>query len=226
MAVRGKGALAIWNDVPPGGDEEFHLWHTREHQPERVGIVGFLRGRRWVALEGQPKYFTLYETETLDVLDSAPYLERLNNPTPWTRSSLGLFQNTSRTACSVTYDVGQGVGGALCTIRLGPRSGREQELRDWLAGSALPALYERRGMVGATLCEADPETTNVPTAEKGLRAGEDVLANWVILADALEADSLRRVVGELLAPSELEAHGAARGSERGIYQLMYCLEST
>ncbi|MEK7837136.1 MAG: hypothetical protein AAB328_04045, partial [candidate division NC10 bacterium] len=63
MALRGGAVLAIWNDIAPGGDAEFNHWHTREHVPERVGIAGFLRGRRYEALAGSPRYFTLYEAE-------------------------------------------------------------------------------------------------------------------------------------------------------------------
>ena len=44
-------------------------WHTHEHLPERLSIPGFLRGTRWVALQGQPRYLVLYEVERLDTLD-------------------------------------------------------------------------------------------------------------------------------------------------------------
>jgi hypothetical protein len=66
MALRGTGILAIWNDIAPGGDAEFTDWHTREHVPERIAGPGFLRGRRYSAVSGSPKYFTLYETEAVE----------------------------------------------------------------------------------------------------------------------------------------------------------------
>ena len=47
MALLGQGAVAIWNDVAPEGLAEFYEWHHREHMPERVGIPGFRRGRRY-----------------------------------------------------------------------------------------------------------------------------------------------------------------------------------
>jgi hypothetical protein len=31
MALLGSAVLAIWNDIAPGGDDEFIHWHTREH---------------------------------------------------------------------------------------------------------------------------------------------------------------------------------------------------
>jgi hypothetical protein len=124
MALLGKGVLAIWNDIAPGGEAEFNHWHTRERVPERVGVPGFLRGRRYVAVSGSPKYFTLYETESVETLAGSEYLARLNDPTPRTRRALPLFRNTNRTACRVTLSqTGLGtqdarVEGALGTYTL------------------------------------------------------------------------------------------------------------
>ena len=60
MALPGHGFLAIWNDVAPVAEPEWLNWHTVEHIPERVGVTGFLGGRRYVdpAL-GHHRYFTL-----------------------------------------------------------------------------------------------------------------------------------------------------------------------
>ena len=132
MALLGGAVLAIWNDIAPGGDAEYDHWHISEHIPERVGVPGFLRGRRYVAVAAAPKYFMMYETETLATLASPAYVERLNNPTPWTRKCLALFRNSNRTACRTTLSIGRGIGGALATIRLGAATGRESTLRRWL----------------------------------------------------------------------------------------------
>jgi hypothetical protein len=59
--------------------------------PERVGIPGFLRGRRYRAIDAAAEYFTLYEAEDAAVLTGAHYLERLNNPTPATRTVIPQF---------------------------------------------------------------------------------------------------------------------------------------
>src|SRR3989304_4101373 len=95
----GTGILAIWNDIPPEVEVEFQHWLTREHVPERVSGPGFLRGRRYVAVSGSPKYFTFYEMESLEILTGAPYLARLNHElTPWSRRMLPMYRNTIRTA--------------------------------------------------------------------------------------------------------------------------------
>ena len=88
MALAGGGAVAIWHDIAPEGREAFYAWHGREHMPERVGIPGFLRGRRYVALRGAPEFFNLYETRSPAVVSGPDYLARLNAPTPWTLASV------------------------------------------------------------------------------------------------------------------------------------------
>ena len=118
MPLLGKGVLAIWNGVAPGYEAEFLEWHVKEHIPERVGVQGFLRGRRYVAVDGTPAYFNFYETETYQVLSSAPYLARLNDPTPWTRKVVSNFKDTSRTICDVAHSAGRGIGAWVETIQL------------------------------------------------------------------------------------------------------------
>ena len=63
MALLGTGVLAIWNGIDPEAEADFVAWHVREHIPERVVLPGFRRGRRYVALDGEPAYFNFYETE-------------------------------------------------------------------------------------------------------------------------------------------------------------------
>ena len=91
MSLAGKGAVAIWNDITAEGRAEFYAWHGVEHMPERVGIPGFLRGRRYVAHAGEPEFFTLYETISPRTVTGPDYLARLNDPTPWTRATIPYF---------------------------------------------------------------------------------------------------------------------------------------
>jgi hypothetical protein len=233
MGLLGTAVLAIWNDIAPGGDAEFNHWHTREHIPERVGVPGFLRGRRYVAhgaraaglepLTDDPRYFTLYETESLATLNGPAYVERLNKPTSWTRRSLPLFRNTNRSACRVVLSLGQGIGGTLATLRIGPESGREEEFRAWLTGTTLPALSERPGVVGAHLCEADVDTTRVPTEEKKLRDQADAIASWVVMLEGVDAEIVEAACADFLNAAILIRHGAAPGPALGVYRLQYSL---
>lgn len=223
MALLGTAVLAIWNDIAPGGDDEFVHWHTREHIPERVGVPGFLRGRRAIATSGAPRYFTLYETDSIDTLSSAAYVARLNDPTPWTRRLLPLFRNTKRTACRISKSLGVGIGGAIATLDFGPAPGGGDELSAWLASTALPGIAERPGVVAASFCEADLDTTQVRTEEKTLRDTADLLARWVLLLEANDADILEAVCADYLTPEALARRGAVPEITLGIYRLQYAL---
>ena len=225
MALLGSAVLAFWHDIAPGGDAEFNHWHTQEHIPERVGVPGFLRGRRYEAAGRGPRYFNLYETEDLGVLDSPPYVERLQHPTPWTRRALPLFRGSKRTACRTVLSLGLGLGGALATLDLGPESGRADELRGWLTRTALPALSHRPAIVGVHLCEADVATTQAKskTAEGGLQDRSDVMARWVVLVEGISPEVVEAAAQELLGPEGAGRHGAAPEVALAVYRLAYCL---
>ncbi len=78
-----RGLLLVMIDVEPAHEEDFNRWYNEEHVPERLGCPGFLNARRFVALEGSPKYLALYDLESPEVLDSDDY-KRLTAGTPWT----------------------------------------------------------------------------------------------------------------------------------------------
>ena len=48
--LAGEAVIATWNGITPEGRDEFYAWHIQEHIPERVGIPGFRRGRRYLAV--------------------------------------------------------------------------------------------------------------------------------------------------------------------------------
>jgi hypothetical protein len=117
--LAGEGAVAIWNDIAEAGRAEFYAWHLHEHMPERVGIPGFVRGRRYRAADAttQPEFFTLYETLSFQVIQGSDYLSRLNAPTEWTRAATAHFQSTTRSLTRVVASHGVGSGGAMLTMR-------------------------------------------------------------------------------------------------------------
>jgi hypothetical protein len=57
-ALMGSGALALWLDVAAEFDRETDGWYVEEHLPERIDVGGYLRARRFVAIEGSPSYLT------------------------------------------------------------------------------------------------------------------------------------------------------------------------
>ena len=207
MSLAGDGVVAIWNGIRDGARADFYEWHSREHMPERVAIPGFHRGRRYIALEGQPEYFTLYETRTTEVLSGADYLARLNSPTPWTRRVTASFTDTSRSLCRVALSLGPGEGGLMMTWR-------------WEAAPELPLekilrhIAEEPGVSGAHLCIADRAASSIDTAERKVRAVANRIPGWVVLVEGFgERAALEEAVRELPP------------GERGLYQLQFTTAS-
>jgi hypothetical protein len=213
--MQGRAAVAMWYDVPQAARAEWEDWHTHEHMPERLGIPGFLRGSRWIAASGELSYFGLYETVRLATITSGRYLERLNDPTPWSRRMMPHHLNMVRSLCRVRASFGGGLGGTLATIRFSPprRGGRALVTR--LATEVLPALPGRRGLSGAHLLENAPTGSTAQTAEQRIRGG-DARADWVLLVGGYDDDAVRAATaGGLGLPGAVE----------GLYRLAYSMTS-
>jgi hypothetical protein len=225
MALLGKGLLAIWNGITDAGEAEFIRWHIHEHIPERVGLPGFLRGRRYVAHQGRPKYFNFYETETPQTLESPAYRARLNAPTPWTQAVVKEFRDTSRTVCEVVSSIGTGEGGWIEAIRIGALQDRDAFSR-LMTSTLMQEIAGWDGIVGVHFaCGVDGQS-NTATAESKLRSEPDAKCEWILLIEAAErsfAEALRA------GPCSDEAwRRVSPGAmvERGIYQFQYGLSRT
>jgi hypothetical protein len=48
-------------DVAPEVEEAFNRWYDTVHVPALLGCPGWLSARRYVSLEGGPKYVAIYE---------------------------------------------------------------------------------------------------------------------------------------------------------------------
>jgi hypothetical protein len=218
--LAGRGAITIWQDVRPEAREAFFAWHNGEHMAERVGIPGFLRGRRYGALAGAPEFFTLYETTGPEVHTSPSYFERLNNPTEQTRRVAPMMINNVRSLCRVEWSDGHVAGGLMATLRFDAEEG----------SSLLPPLtkrlarvLDRPGVVGAHLCLADKGASSVKTEEKKSRPTAALVPGWVVLVEGgASRESLERATDELLDEPSLVAAGA-KDLQLGVYVLQVSL---
>lgn len=228
MALRGKGVLAIWRAVTPEAEQDALRWHNVEHMPERVAVPGFLRGRRYLSLGPPRHYVDFYEVETVEVIQSAPYLARLNDPTPWTRRVLPHFRGTFRIGCRVVRTSGRGLGGAMVTARLRPAARREDALRAWLSSLGPTAIGEPAGVVGVHLLATVPDVTRVRTAEGKLKGGEVAAGEdpwpWVILVECTDAELAEALAAGPLAPARLAEHGADTDAVSGAYRLQLTMD--
>ena len=214
-----RAAITMWWDVAPEARGEWEDWHTHEHMPERLGIPGFLRGTRWIAANGQPSYFVLYEAARLAAVTTGPYLERLNAPTPWSRRMMPHHRNMVRSVCRVRASCGGGVAHAVATIRFSPKRGKARAVSKWLS-DLLPSLPPRRGLAGAYLMQSEPMDSAPRTEEQQIRGG-DAQADWVLLVCGYDADALDALPE--LREENVVSQGIAPGAVHGLYRLAYAL---
>jgi len=218
MSLAGKGTVAIWHDIAAEGRDAFYAWHGREHMPERSGIPGFLRGRRYVSVRGAPEYFNLYETVSRFTVTGTDYLARLNAPTPWTVATVKHFRNVSRSLCEVAASFGEGQGGLIATLRYDIDAARATEHRKRIAQETLAELAEARGVAGCHLLIADEAASAVETAEKRVRAENNRIPRWIVLVESWDdVEPFCALCDELLTDAAFE--DALAPPELGIYRL-------
>ncbi len=223
MGLKGSAFLAIWHDIAEGTHDEYIEWHTREHMPERLSTPGFLTGKRLHTPAADRYVFgTIYAGETVEVFRSPAYLERLNNPTPWTSAVAPTFQNFLRIACERVAFAGTGDGGVMATIRcdfIGEQAetallGKAQQLAEDIL--ALP------GACGVHIGLARSEISGVRTKETELReAMSERGFDAVLLIEGSSRAGLESLMGE--AERLVLATGALAAPSGMIYETAFTL---
>lgn len=197
MALLGNAAIAMWWDIAPAHRIEFEDWHSHEHFPERLSIPGFLRGSRWSGTNDG--FFVLYELEDYDTLTSPDYLERLNNPTPWSTKMMPHHRNMVRSQCRVMDSYGGAMAGSLLTVRVSPEAGKADATRHALL-DVLCRVPDEVGLTSAHLLWT--ETPQVAqTKEQKIRGGNDAVADWIVIVSGYDVRALEELVSGKLAVS-------------------------
>jgi hypothetical protein len=179
------GILAIFNDCRAGREAEFDAWFQGEHLIERLGVPGFLFGRRHRAISGSCGYFNFYMVETPDVLTSKPYLERLDHPTPMTHTIMSeVFINMNRTVCRRTARRGRFRGAYVVTARF------NQAPDEAALSAALDTYVADTAIAGGEIWVAlDPAGMPV-SKEEQLRGGDKKIAGALLVETLYENEAV------------------------------------
>ena len=184
------GILAIFHNCRSGHEAEFEAWYQGEHLIERLAVPGFLFGRRYKGVTPTPGYFCFYLVETPEVLTSKPYLQRLDNPTPMTRTIMSEVFVMNRTVCRRTKRHGSFRGAFVVTAR----SNRKPD------EAALSIVLEKLGADlaisnGEIWIALDPAGMPVSMEEK-LRGGDKKITG-ALMIDTLYQDGAQAVEAQL-----------------------------
>lgn len=216
--LAGQAVMINWSDVAPEHRGAYYEWHNREHMVGRVGLSGFHRGRRYVAVEARRDFLILYEIRGVDVLASDEYLKKANAPSELTRRTSPFIKNAIRGLTDVKSSFGIGVGGAALTIRFSPTSGNEADAAGYLDQVALPRLAQWPEVTGAHRLVTDRVASGVVTVER--RGRPTGVPDWVVVVEAVDIEALKSVCRDLLAEERLVDHGAAPSAiEYDFYRL-------
>ena len=202
MSLLGDAVLVNWGGIVKVKELEYNEWHSKEHMPERISLPGFLRGLRAVGISGTDinhKYFMMYEAERKEVFVSKKYLERLNNPTDWTKDILSNYLSPSRTICSVISSKSIGVGGYISTIRfLGNEILKNQNV-EYLK-TATSIILKLNGITGMHVLIGDSSFGQMNTQEKKIRSSQgldDQIVSQAVIIEGLNLQSLKSAINHL-----------------------------
>ena len=202
MGLLGNAVLVNWGGILPDKETNYNEWHSKEHMPERISLPGFLRGYRAVGIDGTEinnKYFMMYEAEKKEIFVSKEYLERLNNPTKWTKEILSSYLSPSRTICSVISTKSIGLGSFILTIRFLDKNIQNQHHVERLK-LLTREITEFQGITGMHVLLGDSSYGQMNTEEKKHRSSQgknDKIISQALIIEGLNLNSLKIVLNYL-----------------------------
>src|ERR1700686_2413254 len=186
----GKGALMLWLDVAPELDRETDGWYIDEHMPERIDIGGYLRARRFIAIQGAPAYLTLFEAETPSALASEGYLRLVGRISAQSQRIRAGFSNVVRDTFAVRQSLGRGIGTVVASLRLLPRNPAHAKAAAETLDAQVPQLLRRHGIVGVHWLQAAPEVRAQMDSVR-VTGQADRHADYVLLMEATRVADLQ-----------------------------------
>jgi hypothetical protein len=222
MALRGRAFVALWSGLLPGYERELDRWHTIEHMPERLGVPGFVRGRRYMHPNGSDHaMFIVYEAAHIETFRSPGLLARLNHPTEWSKRVQPGLVNFIRAPCQTLVSLGEGVGGALMTIRVSGEIGANIDAGYSLA-SAAPTIARLHGVTAVHIGQHVPDQA-VETAETRLRPAASAPGfGFVVLIEGIGTGELEDATNDVI---DIVTKASSGACEVGVYHLAYLLEA-
>ncbi|MEQ9122244.1 MAG: DUF4286 family protein [Alphaproteobacteria bacterium] len=205
-------ALITYMDIPPADEAEFNDWYTNEHVAERVDLEGFRSAYRFQAIDAAPRYFAYYETDGLGARTNPTYKAILAKQSDWSTRVMTRFQNFGRMCGPLIARAGRGHGAMALVVRI--EGGADGDGLDGFLAETLEAAVGAPLAVGGYLWCADADATG-DAAVAGRR---------ILVVEALDETTLRRIAAERFRPADLAAAGAKGEAAVGFYRLISFME--
>jgi hypothetical protein len=128
---------------PPADEDAFNAWYDEEHVPLRLGVPGFLSGRRYQAVEDAgPRYLALYDLASVEVLQTDAYRRLWREPSDRERAMLASIPFTDRRVGELLLDCPEWTRDAPYQLVVGmtPPAGGEEDFIAWYRDEHIPML--------------------------------------------------------------------------------------
>ena len=208
MSLMGAAVLVNWGGVLEDKEIEYNQWHSLEHMPERISLPSFLKGFR---AQGEPgtqiedRYFMMYEVKNKEIFVPKKYLDRLNNPTKWTKEILSSYISPSRTVCSVIASKSKGFSSFLAIIRfLDPYIVNKFNVEKLKL--SIPQIIKLVGVTGMHVLLGDNTFGQMKTEEKKYRSSQGLdnqVISQAIIIEGLNYSALRKAVDSFVIENSI-----------------------
>jgi hypothetical protein len=176
-----KGFLAIWCEIGAEDLADYRAWITKEHIADRTFLPGWNGARFCVDVTNELAHFFLYATENKDVFSAQPYLNVLNNPSPWTNRIMPKFGPFDRALGEQLFKLGNGFGSYMMVSRIKDES--SIDLAD--IKSKFAKFMDMPDIVSVRLMKLDRSATDIKTQEKTMRKGAEGDFHYLLVIEAI-----------------------------------------
>ena len=176
-----KGFLAIWCEIGAEDLSDYRAWITKEHIADRTFLPGWNGARFCVDVTNERAHFFLYATENKDVFSAQPYLNVLNNPSPWTNRIMPKFGPFDRALGEQLFKLGNGFGSYMMVSRIKDES--SIDLAD--VKSKFAKFMDMPDIVSVRLMKLDRSATDIKSQEKTMRKGAEGDFHYLLVIEAI-----------------------------------------
>lgn len=156
MEPKSKTVYFATANVEPEWEDEFNRWYDEEHIPGLLKVPGYLSGKRYIAVDSDPKYLAFWQIESMDAYRSEAH--DIAAKTEWT-AKVAPHMQINLWFCEQVYPesgIAKGVDwgadlekAAIMVNRFEIDPAGEENYNAWYHEEHIPALCGVPGVIAA-----------------------------------------------------------------------------